>query len=142
MQKKHPRLALWLTVIPAALGSALAVYHLFEIARTLAGPEYTAMLGGFTGGIYLIFDYFAMSLPICLLLFAALLFNILWSHALSKSWGFSVLSACAVFLLCGMWIVIDSSGKLSISLNLPVRAIAEALTAVTRVQSLTKKSEG
>ena len=54
----------------------------------------------------------------------------------------SVLSACAVFLLCGMWIVIDSSGKLSISLNLAVRAIAEALTAVTLVHSLTKKSEG
>ena len=142
MSKRHPRLAFWFTVTPAVIGSALAVYHLFEVSKTLAGTEYTAMLGGFTGGIYLIFDYFAISLPICLLLFAAMLINILWSHALSRAWGFSVLFACAVFLLCGIWIIIDSSGALTVSLNLAVRVIAESVTAVTLVHSLTKKSEG
>lgn len=139
MPKKHTRLAFWLTVIPAALGSALAVYHLFEVARTVADPEYTAMLGGFSGGLYLIFDYFAMSLPVCLLLFSALLLNILWSHALSKHWGYSVLAACAVFLICGMWIIIDSSGALTVSLNLAARTIAESITAVTLVHSLSQK---
>jgi len=139
MHKKHPRLAFLLTVILAALGSALAVYHLFEVARTVADPEYTAMLGGFSGGLYLIFDYFAISLPVCLLLFSALLLNILWSHALSKPWGYSVLAACAVFLICGMWIIIDSSGALTVSLNLAARTIAESLTAIMLVHSLTKK---
>ena len=137
MPKKHPRLAFWLTVIPAVLGSALAVYHLFEVARTIANPEYTQMLGGFSGGVYLLFDYFAMSLPICLLLFTALLLNLLWSHALSKLWSYSVLAACAVFLICGMWIIIDSSGALAVSLNLAARVIAESITAVTLVHSLT-----
>lgn len=140
MQKKHPRLAFWLTVIPAALGSALAVYHLLEVARTIANPEYTQMLGGLSGGLYLIFDYLAMSLPICLLLFIALLLNLLWSHALSKLWGYSILTACGVFLLCGMWIILDSSGALSISLNLAVRVIAESVTAVTLMHSLTRKA--
>jgi hypothetical protein len=139
MPKKNPRLAFWLTVIPAALGSALAVYHLFEVARTIANPDYTAMLGGFTGSIYLVFDYFAMSLPICVLLFTALLLNLLWSHALGKLWGYSVLAVCAVFLICGMWIIIDSSGALTVSLNLVARTIAESITAVTLVHSLTKK---
>lgn len=127
-----------MTVIPAALGSALAVYHLFEVARTIANPEYSSMLGGFSGGIYLIFDYFAMSLPICLLLFTALLLNLLWSHALSKLWGYSVLAACAVFLICGMWIVIDSSGALTVSLNLAARTIAESIPVIMLVHSLTK----
>ncbi|MBR4063398.1 MAG: hypothetical protein IKK01_10065 [Clostridia bacterium] len=140
MQKKHPRLAFWLTVIPAALGSALAVYHLFEVARTIANPEYTEMLGGFSGGVYLLFDYFSMSLTICLLLFTALLLNLLWSHALSKLWGYSVLAACAVFLICGMWIIIDSSGALAVSLNLAVRTIAESVTAIMLVHSLTQKT--
>ena len=139
MQKKHPRLAFWLTVIPAAIGSALAVYHLFEVARTIANPEYTEMLGGFSGGVYLLFDYFSMSLPICLLLFTALLLNILWSHALGKLWGYSVLAVCAVFLICGMWIIIDSSGALAVSLNLAARTIAESVTAIMLVHSLTKK---
>jgi hypothetical protein len=139
MPKKNPRLAFWLTVIPAALGSALAVYHLFEVARAIANPDYTAMLGGFTGSIYLVFDYFAMSLPICVLLFTALLLNLLWSHALGKLWGYSVLAVCAVFLICGMWIIIDSSGALTVSLNLVARTIAESITAVTLVHSLTKK---
>jgi hypothetical protein len=139
MPKKNPRLAFWLTVIPAALGSALAVYHLFEVARTIANPDYTAMLGGFTGSIYLVFDYFAMSLPICVLLFTALLLNLIWSHALGKLWGYSVLAVCAVFLICGMWIIIDSSGALTVSLNLVARTIAESITAVTLVHSLTKK---
>ena len=139
MQKKHPRLAFWLTVIPAALGAGLAVYHLFEVARTIANPSYTSMLGGFTGSIYLVFDYFAMSLPICALLFTALLLNLLWSQALGKAWGYSVLVACAVFLICGLWIIIDSSGALAVSLNLAARVIAESLTAVPLVHSLTKK---
>ncbi len=139
MPKKHPRLAFWLTVIPAALGSALAVYHLFEVARTIANPEYTEMLGGFSGGVYLLFDYFAMSLPVCLLLFTALLLNLLWSHALGKLWGYSVLAACGVFLICGIMIVISSSGALAVSLNLAARTIAESITAITLVHSMTKK---
>ena len=139
MPKKHPRLAFWLTVSPAALGSALAVYHLFEVARTIGNPDYTAMLGGFTGGIYLVFDYFAMSLPVCLLLFTALLLNLLWSHALGKLWGYSVLAVCVVFLICGMWIIIDSSGALAVSLNLAARTIAESVTAIMLVHSLTSK---
>ena len=140
MQKKHPRLAFWLTVCPSALGAALAVYHLFEVARTVADPDYTAMLGGFSGGLYLVFDYFAMSLPICLLLFTALLLNIIWSQALSKVWNCTSLAACAVFLICGIMIVIDSSGALAVSLNLAARTIAESVTAVTLVHSLTKKN--
>jgi hypothetical protein len=139
MQKKHPRLAFWFTVVPAALGAGLAVYHLFEVARTIANPSYTPMLGGFTGSIYLVFDYFAMSLPICALLFTALLLNLLWSQALGKAWGYSVLASCAVFLICGMWIILDSSGALAVSLNLAARVIAESLTAVPLVHSLTKK---
>lgn len=135
---KRPRLAFWLTVTPAALGSALAVYHLFEVARTVANPEYTEMLGGFSGGLYLIFDFFAMSLPICLLLFTALLLNIFWSHALGKVWGYSALAACGVFLICGIMIVIDSSGAIAVSLNLAARAIAESITAIMLVHSLTK----
>ena len=126
---KRPRLAFWLTVIPAALGSALAVYHLFKVARTIASPEYTQMLGGFSGGLYLIFDYFAMSLPICLLLFTALLLNLLWSHALSKTWNVTAFAACGVFLICGIMIIINNSGALAVSLNLAARAAAEAITA-------------
>lgn len=144
MPKKHPRLAFWLTVIPASLGSAIAVYHLFVIALTVADPAYTPMLGGFTGGIYLVFDYFAMSLPICILLFAALLLNLLWSHALSRAWNFTALASCAVFLICGIAILINNTHALAISLNLAARAIAQALTAITLVHSLTsnKKKNG
>ncbi len=139
MPKKHPRLAFWLTVVTAALGSGIGLYHLFVVARTVADPSYTPMLGGFTGGIYLVFDYFAMSLPICLLLFAALLLNLLWSHALSKIWNVTALAACSVFLICGIMILVNNSGTLAVSLNLAARAIAEALTAVMLVHSLTKK---
>lgn len=135
---RRPRLAFRLTVSPAILGAGLAVYHLFEIARTIADPAYTQMLGGFSGGLYLIFDYFAMSLPICLLLFAALLLNLLWSHALSRAWSYSVLTACAVFLICGILIIFVNSGALAVSLNLAARTIAESVTAVTLAQSLTK----
>ena len=144
MAKKHPRLAFWLTVILAALGSALAVYHLIVVALTVADPAYAPMLGGFTGGIYLVFDYFSMSLPICILLFAALLLNLLWSHALSRSWNCTALAACAVFLICGIVILINNSGVLAVSLNLAARAIAEAVTAVALVHSLTsnKKKNG
>jgi hypothetical protein len=74
-----------------------------------------------------------------LLLFTALLLNLLWSQALGKAWGYSVLASCAVFLICGMWIILDSSGALAVSLNLAARVIAESLTAVTLVHSLTKK---
>ena len=145
MPKKHPRLAFWLTVVTAAIGSALAVYHLFVVAMTVADPAYAPMLGGFTGGIYLVFDYFAMSLPICLLLFAALLLNLLWSHALSKGWNCTALAACAVFLICGIAIIINNTTvPLAVSLNLAARAIAEAVTAITLVYSLTinKKKNG
>lgn len=137
--KKRPRLAFWLTVALAALGSALGVYHLFEVARTVTSPEYADMLGGLAGGLYLVFDYFAMSLPICLLLFGALLLDLLWSRALGRLWGFSVLAACGVFLICGMLIVIVDSSALSVSLNLAARAIAEAVTAVALVHSVTGK---
>lgn len=137
MPKKHPRLAFWLTVSLAALGALIAVYHLFVVARTVADPEYAPMLGGFSGGLYLVFDYFVMSLPVCILLFTALLLNLLWSHALSKAWNFTVLASCAVFLLCGIVIIINNTHALAISLNLAARAIAEALTAVTLVHSLT-----
>ena len=137
MPKKHPRLAFWLTIVTAALGSAIAVYHLIVVALTVADPDYAPMLGGFTGGIYLVFDYFAMSLPVCILLFAALLLNLLWSHALSRAWGCTALAACAVFLLCGIAILINNTCALAISLNLAARAIAEALTAITLVHSLT-----
>ena len=80
-----------------------------------------------------------MSLPVCLLLFTALLLNILWSHALSKAWNYTALAACAVFLICGIMIVINSSGALAVSINLALRTIAESITAVTLVHSLTKK---
>lgn len=139
MPKKHPRLAFWSTVVTAALGAAIAVYHLIVVALTVADPDYAPMLGGFTGGIYLVFDYFAMSLPVCILLFAALLLNLLWSHALSRSWNCTALVACAVFLLCGIAILINNTGALAISLNLAVRAIAESVTAVALVHSLTRK---
>lgn len=138
MPKKHPRLAFWLTVIPALLGSAFAIYHLIVIAVTLADANYYPMLGGFSGGIYLIFDYFAMSLPICLLFFIALMLNLLWSHALSKAWGYSVLAACGVFLICGILVLFYSSGALAISINLALRVSAEAITAITLAHSLTK----
>lgn len=142
MPKKHPRLAFLLTVIPAALGSALSVYHLFEIARTVANPEYTQMLGGFSGGIYLVFDYFVMSLPICLILLLSLLLNLFWSHALSKSWNLSAIAAIAVFLTCGLIILLGiNTGTLAVSLNLAARAAAEAVTAVTLVYSLTWKTK-
>ena len=145
MPKKHPRLAFWLTVIPASLGSAIAVYHLFVIALTVADPAYAPMLGGFTGGIYLVFDYFAMSLPICILLFAALLLNLIWSRALSRCWNCTALAACAVFLICGIVLIINNTtAPLAVALNLAARAIAEAVTAITLVYSLTinKKKNG
>ena len=140
MPKKHPRLAGVLTIIPAALGAALGVYHLFVVARTVADPTYTPMLGGFSGGFYLIFDYFAVSMPVCLLLFTALLLNLLWSGKLSNIWNVTALTACAVFLICGIIILFNNSGALAVSLNLAARAIAESITAVTLVHSLTKKS--
>ena len=134
---KKPRLAFWLTIISAAIGSALAIYHLFEVARTIANPEYSKMLGGFSGGLYLVFDYFVMSLPVNILLFTALLLNLLWSHALEKAWNVTALASCAVFLICGIAILVNNTHALAISLNLAVRAIAEALTAVPLVHSLT-----
>ena len=134
---KKPRLAFWLTVIPAAIGSAISLYHLFEVARTIANPEYSKMLGGFSGGLYLVFDYFVMSMPVCILLFTALLINLLWSHTLSRTWNFTALAACAVFLSCGIAILINNTGAVSVSLNLAARAIAEALPAITLVHSLT-----
>ena len=143
MPKKHPRLAFWLTVVTAAIGSGLALYHLVVVALTVADPAYVPMLGGFTGGIYLVFDYFAMSLPICILLFAALLLNLLWSQTLSKAWNCTVIAACAVFLICGIVIIINNTtAPLAVSLNLAARAIAEAVTAITLVHSLTSNKNG
>ncbi|MBO5701896.1 MAG: hypothetical protein J6S71_05620 [Clostridia bacterium] len=141
MPKKYPRLAFWLTVIPAALGSALGVYHLFEIARTIGGGDYAGMLGGFSGSLYLVFDYFVMSLPISLMLLSALLLNLLWSHSLKKAWNITAMASIAVFLICGLLILLGiNSGILAVSLNLAARAIAEAVTAVALVHSLTVKS--
>ena len=141
MPKKHPRLAFTLTLIPAALGSALGVYHLFEIALAIGGGEYAGMLGGFSGSLYLVFDYFVMSLPISLLLLAALLLNLFWSRRLKKAWNISAMAVIAVFLTCGLLILIGiNSGTLAVSLNLAARAIAESVTAVTLVHSLTAKS--
>ncbi len=142
MAKKHPRLAFWLTVIPAALGSLLGVYHLFEIARTVGGGDYAGMLGGFSGSLYLVFDYFVMSLPISLLLLTALLLNLFWSLRLKKIWNITAMASIAVFLLCGLLILIGiNAGILAVSLNLAARAIAESLTAVALVHSLTIKPE-
>ena len=140
MPKKHPRLAFWLTVIPAALASLLAIYHLLTVAVTLADKNYIPMLGGFTGAIYQMFDYFAICLPVCLLLLAALLMNIFWSHALSKAWGVSAITAIAVFLVCGLFMIFGiHSGQLTVSLHLAARAIAQSITAVTLTHSLTRK---
>ena len=141
MPKKHPRLAFALTLIPAALASLLGVYHLFEIARTIGGGDYAGMLSGFSGSLYLVFDYFVMSLPISLLLLAALLLNLFWSHRLHKLWSITAMASIAVFLACGLLILLGiNSGILAISLNLAARAIAESVTAVTLVHSLTAKS--
>ena len=141
MPKKHPRLAFTLTLIPAALASLLGVYHLFEISRTIGDFDYAGMLSGFSGSLYLVFDYFVMSLPISLLLLAALLLNIFWSSRLKKAWNISAMAVIAVFLTCGLLILIGiNSGTLAVSLNLAARAIAESVTAVTLVHSLTEKS--
>ena len=141
MPRKHPRLAFWLTLIPAALASVLGVYHLFEIARTIGGGDYAGMLSGFSGSLYLVFDYFVMSLPISLMLLAALLLNLFWSRRLHKLWSITAMVSIAVFLACGLLILLGiNSGILAISLNLAARAISEAVTAVTLVHSLTAKS--
>lgn len=141
MTNKHPRLAFWMTVIPAALGSAIAVYHLFVVARTIGSGDYSEMLRGFSGSLYLVFDYFAMSLPISLLLFAALLLNLFWSHSLKKAWSISAMASIAVFLICGLLIIIGvNAGILAVALGLAARAIAESVTAVTLVFSLTAKN--
>ena len=140
MPEKHPRLAFWLTVIPAAIGSALAVYHLFEVAHTVGSGEYSEMLGGFSGSLYLVFDYFAMSLPVSLLLLTALLLNLFWSQSLKKAWNITAMASLAVFLICGLIILIGiNAGILAVALNLAARVIAESLCAVTLVFSLTAK---
>lgn len=139
MRSKHPRLAYWLTVIPAAIGALLAVYHLFVVAFTLADPNYSPMLEGFTGSIYMLFDYFLISLPICLLLLLSLLLNLLASRALKMRWSISAIVAIAVFLICGSLILLGAnSGLLTVSLNLAARTIAEAITAVTLACGLTR----
>lgn len=142
MAKKHPRLAFLLTVIPAALGSTLAVYHLFEISRTLGSGDYAEMLGGFSGSLYLVFDYLAMSLPIALLLLTSLLLNLFWSRCLKKIWSVTVMASLAVFLVCGLLILLGvNAGILAVSLGLAARSIAESLTAVALVFSLTAKTK-
>ena len=142
MKKRLPRLSFALTLIPASLASALAVYHLFVVARTVADSEYLPMLRGFAGSLYLVFDYFTMSLPISLLLLAALLINLFWSRCLLKPWNISALAAIALFLLCGFLILFGiNEGGLAVSLNLAVRSAADAVTAVTLVHSLTKKTK-
>lgn len=139
MPKKHPQLTFWLTVIPAILGAAIAIYHLITVAIMLADANYTPMLGGFTGAIYQMFDYFTICLPVCIFLLAALLMNIFWSHALSKGWNISAIAAIAVFLICGLLMIIGiNSGQLTVSLLIAARAIAQSLTAVTFTHSLTK----
>ena len=141
MQKSSSRAALLLTVIPAAIGSALAVYHLYEIARTIGSGNYTEMLGGFSGSLYLVFDYLVMSLPISLLLLAALLLNLFWSRCLRKAWSVTAMASIAVFLISGLLILIGvNSGLIAVTLNLAARTIAESLTAVTLVYSITRVS--
>lgn len=138
-QPRHPRLAFWLTVSSAILGAAIAIYHLVTVAVMLADANYTPMLGGFTGAIYQIFDYFTICLPVCLLLLAALLMNIFWSCALSKGWNISAIAAIAVFLICGLLMILGiNSGQLTVSLLIAARAIAQSLTAITLTYSLTK----
>lgn len=142
MKKRFPRLAFVLTVIPASIASVLAFYHLFVVAQTVVDSNYLPMLGGFAGSLYLVFDYFTMSLPISLLLITALLINLFWSRALLKLWNISAIAAIAVFLLCGFLILFGiNEGTLTVSLNLAVRSAAEAVTAVTLVHSLTKKTK-
>lgn len=136
---KRPRLAFWLTVIPAAFGSALAIYHLITVAIMLGNRLYTPMLGGFTGAIYQMFDYFTICMPVCILLLAALLMNIFWSRALSKSWSISAIAAITVFLVCGLLMILGiHSGQLTVSLHVAARAIAQSITAITLTHSLTK----
>lgn len=138
---KHPRLAFWLTLIPAALAAALAIYHLVVTALTVADPDFLPMLGGFTGPIYLIFDYFMMSLPTAFLLLAALLMNLFWSRRLSKAWNLSAIAAIGTVLLAGLALILGSyTTALSVVLNLAARAIAQSLTAVTLAFSFVKKS--
>ncbi len=139
-EANHPRLAFWLTVIPAALAAALSVYHLFLTAATLADPDYGAMLSGFSGSLFVIFDILMMSLPISLLLLCALLLNLFWSRRLARAWSLSAIAAMAVDLTCGVLLLMGiNSGILAVSLNLAARAIAQSLTAVTLVYSLTRK---
>ena len=137
---KNPKLAFWLTVIPAAAGSAISVYHLFRVAQTVANPDYSKMLSGFSGSLYLIFDYFAMSLPISLLLLSALLLNLFWSRTLGKGWNLSAIAAITVFLASGLVILLGiNAGAPAVTLNLALRTIAESLTAVFLAHSLTVK---
>ncbi len=139
-ETKHPRLWFWLTVTPAALAAALSVYHLAVTAITLADPDYNQMLSGFFGSVYMIFDYVLMSMSINLLIFLALIFNLSRSNALGKAWNISAISSVAVFLVCGILIVLGiNSGVLAVTLNLAARATAQSVTAVTLVYSLTKK---
>jgi 4-amino-4-deoxy-L-arabinose transferase-like glycosyltransferase len=75
------------------------------------------------------------------MLLAALLLNLFWSRRLKKAWNISAMAVIAVFLTCGLLILIGiNSGTLAVSLNLAARAIAESVTAVTLVHSLTAKS--
>jgi hypothetical protein len=75
------------------------------------------------------------------MLLAALLLNLFWSRRLNKLWSITAMASIAVFLACGLLILLGiNSGILAISLNLAARAISEAVTAVTLVHSLTAKS--
>ncbi len=139
-EAKHPRLAFGFTVIPAALAAALSVYHLFLTATTLADPDYGAMLSGFSGSLFVIFDLLMISLPVSLLLLCALLLDLFWSRCLARAWSLSAIAAVAVNLICALLLIAGiNSGILAVSLNLAARATAQSLTAVTLVYSLTKK---
>ena len=81
-----------------------------------------------------------MSLPIALLLLTSLLLNLFWSRCLKKIWSVTVMASLAVFLVCGLLILLGvNAGILAVSLGLAARSIAESLTAVALVFSLTAK---
>ena len=139
MAKKHPRLAFWLTASVALAASALAIYHLITVTITLTDPLYSPMLSGFTGAFFQMYDYFIICLPVCLLLLAALIMNLFWSHALNSIWNISAILAIFTFLVCGLLMLLGiHSGSLTVSLHMAARAIVQSITAVTLTFSLTK----
>jgi hypothetical protein len=85
------------------------------------------------------YDYFIICLPVCLLLLAALIMNLFWSHALNSIWNISAILAIFTFLVCGLLMLLGiHSGSLTVSLHMAARAIVQSITAVTLTFSLTE----